>query len=78
MQIPTVLTMMEELIALPSQTRRVLSQVERGELSLQMPQVNRQIVHLERAVNRLTGSIVFAALTLGGVLFYNANRILES
>jgi predicted unusual protein kinase regulating ubiquinone biosynthesis (AarF/ABC1/UbiB family) len=58
----------KELIALPIQTGQVLTRLERGELNVNVPQVNRQIYHLESAVNRMTGSIVFAAFLFGGVL----------
>jgi len=61
---------LRDLIALPAQTGRVLTRLERGELNVNTPQVNRQMYHLESAVNRLTGSIVFAALVLGGVILY--------
>ena len=59
-----------ELIALPAQTGRVLSRLERGELNVNTPQVSRQMYFLESAVNRLTGSIMFAALLIGGVTLY--------
>ena len=62
--------LLKQLISLPSQTGRVLTRLERGELNVNVPQVNRQIYHLEGAVNRLTGSIVFAAFLFGGVLLY--------
>jgi len=58
----------KELIALPIQTGQVLTRLERGELNVNVPQVNRQIYHLESAVNRMTGSIVFDAFLFGGVL----------
>jgi predicted unusual protein kinase regulating ubiquinone biosynthesis (AarF/ABC1/UbiB family) len=63
---------LKELIAIPSKMGRVLSQVERGDLTVQLPTVSRQITYLERAVNRLTGSLVFAAFLIGGVMLYNA------
>jgi len=63
------------LISLPSQTGRVLTRLERGELTFNVPQVNRQIFHLEGAVNRLTGSIIFAAFLFGGVLLYQGGNI---
>jgi len=63
---------LKELIALPAQSGRVLSQIERGELAVQTPGVTRQVASLERAVNRLTGGVVFAALLIGGVMLYNA------
>jgi predicted unusual protein kinase regulating ubiquinone biosynthesis (AarF/ABC1/UbiB family) len=62
--------LVKELIALPAQTGRVLSRLERGDLTFNMPQVNRQIYHLEVAVNRLVGGVVFAAFLFGGVLLY--------
>jgi len=67
--------LVKELIGLPAQTARVLSRVERGELNVNTPQVNRQIYHLESAVNRLTGSVVFAAFLFGGVLLYRGGDI---
>jgi len=67
--------LVKELIGLPAQTARVLSRVERGELNVNVPQVNRQIFHLESAVNRLTGSVVFAAFLFGGVLLYRSGDI---
>ena len=53
---------------------RVLSQIERGDLTVQVPTVSRQLTYLERAVNRLTGSLVFAAFLIGGVILYNAGK----
>lgn len=67
--------LVKQLIGLPTQTGRVLTRLERGELNVNTPQVNRQIFHLEGAVNRLTGSIVFAAFLFGGVLLYQGGDI---
>jgi predicted unusual protein kinase regulating ubiquinone biosynthesis (AarF/ABC1/UbiB family) len=64
-----------ELIALPAQTGRVLTRMERGELTVNTPQVNRQMYHLEGSVNRLTGSIIFASFLLGGVILYRGGDI---
>jgi predicted unusual protein kinase regulating ubiquinone biosynthesis (AarF/ABC1/UbiB family) len=66
----TIGDLVKELISLPAQAGRVLSRLERGELTVDMPQVNRQIYHLEGAVNRLVGGVVFAAFLFGGVLLY--------
>lgn len=62
----------KQLIALPTQTGRVLTKLERGELSVNTPQMNRQMYYLESAVNRLTGSVIFAAFLFGGVLLYRS------
>ena len=67
--------LVKELVGLPAQTGRVLTRLERGELNVNTPQVNRQIYHLESAVNRLTGSVVFAAFLFGGVLLYRGGDV---
>jgi predicted unusual protein kinase regulating ubiquinone biosynthesis (AarF/ABC1/UbiB family) len=64
------------LVALPGRTERVLERVERGELSVKMPQVNLQISSLERSLNRLTGAVVFLSLLLSGSIVYGSNQIL--
>jgi predicted unusual protein kinase regulating ubiquinone biosynthesis (AarF/ABC1/UbiB family) len=65
---------LKELIALPSQASRVLSQVERGDLVVQVPGINLQMSSMEKAINRLTGSVIFCALLLGGVLLYGYGK----
>jgi predicted unusual protein kinase regulating ubiquinone biosynthesis (AarF/ABC1/UbiB family) len=64
----------KELIAIPSKMGRVLSQIERGDLTVQVPTVSRQLTHLERAVNRLTGALVFTAFLIGSIMLYNAGK----
>ncbi|MDP2976519.1 MAG: hypothetical protein Q8N45_09970, partial [Anaerolineales bacterium] len=67
---------LKTLVAIPSQAGRVLAQMERGELSVQAPQINRQLTYLEKAIYRLIGSLLFVSLMLGGVLLYNAGNTL--
>jgi predicted unusual protein kinase regulating ubiquinone biosynthesis (AarF/ABC1/UbiB family) len=69
-------TVVQALIALPSQASRVFAQVEAGGLTVQSPQVTRQIRSLTGAVDRLTASVIFAALMLGAIMLYNAGNIL--
>jgi predicted unusual protein kinase regulating ubiquinone biosynthesis (AarF/ABC1/UbiB family) len=69
-------SLLQNLIALPSQASRVFSQAERGDLVVQSPQVVREVRGLTRSVDRLTGGIIFLGLLLGGVLLYNAGNIL--
>jgi predicted unusual protein kinase regulating ubiquinone biosynthesis (AarF/ABC1/UbiB family) len=64
----------KELITIPAKTSRVLAQVERGDLVVQMPGVNRHLVQLERALNRVVAGIIFAAFLLGGVSAYTAGK----
>jgi predicted unusual protein kinase regulating ubiquinone biosynthesis (AarF/ABC1/UbiB family) len=69
---------LKELISIPSKLGRVLSQVERGDLTIQVPTVSRQLSHLERSVNRLTGSVLFASFLLGGVILYGNGKDLPA
>jgi len=62
------------LIALPSQTSRVLTKMEQGELAVQSPQVTREVRTLVRSVDRLTGGVVFAAFVFGGVMLSDAGN----
>ncbi len=67
--------MLQTLLALPSQTSRVLARVESGGLSVQVPQISRELRVLTKSVDRVTTSIVFTALLLGGVFLYNGGNI---
>jgi len=69
-------SLLQNLIALPSQASRVFAKAESGELIVQSPQVVREVRSLTRSVDRLTGGIIFVGLLLGGVLLYNAGNIL--
>ncbi|MBT3321319.1 MAG: AarF/ABC1/UbiB kinase family protein [Anaerolineae bacterium] len=64
------------LIAIPTQTGRVLDKIEKGDLEVHMPRVSQQISRLERAVYRLAGSFVFGSLFIGGVILYNTENAL--
>ena len=67
-------TVLKELLALPTQAGRVLSQMERGDLSIQVPEVYRQMTSLVKSVDRLTGGVIFSALLIGGVMLYTAGQ----
>ena len=62
------------MVAIPTRFNRVLTQMERGDLMVQMPTVNRQLIFVERALNRLTASLVFVALLIGSVILYDAGH----
>jgi predicted unusual protein kinase regulating ubiquinone biosynthesis (AarF/ABC1/UbiB family) len=63
------------LIALPGQSSRVLARMEEGNLAIQAPQMERRVRKVEGAINRLTGSVIFTSLLLGGVLLYNGGNV---
>jgi predicted unusual protein kinase regulating ubiquinone biosynthesis (AarF/ABC1/UbiB family) len=66
----------QALVALPAQASRVLAQIETSGLTVQSPQVTREVRALGRSVNRLTGGVIFAALLIGGVMLVNAGSAL--
>jgi predicted unusual protein kinase regulating ubiquinone biosynthesis (AarF/ABC1/UbiB family) len=68
--------LLQVLIALPGRTERVLAQMERGDLNVQMPQVTRQMMYIEESLNRLVGGLVFTGLLVGGAVLYGANPLL--
>jgi hypothetical protein len=68
--------MFKDLIALPSQTGRVLAKLEHGGLVVESPQIIRALNSIDRSVDRLGIALVFVALLLGGVLLYNAGNTL--
>lgn len=69
-------SLLQTLIALPSQASRVFAQAERGDLVMQSPGVVREVQKLSRSVDRLTGGVVFLGLLLGGLSLYNAGSVL--
>jgi predicted unusual protein kinase regulating ubiquinone biosynthesis (AarF/ABC1/UbiB family) len=64
--------LVQAFVALPSQASRVLAQAESGRLTVQSPQVSREVRALSRSVDRLTGGVIFAALLVSGVMLLNA------
>ena len=59
--------LVRSLISVPRKMDTMLSKMERGDIAVRAPEVSRQVEHLERAIHRVAGSIVFSALLLAGV-----------
>ncbi len=49
--------------------------MERGELNVNMPQVNRHLSYVEGAMNRVAGALIFAVFLLSGVLLRNSGAL---
>jgi len=64
------------LVALPAQASRVLAQMETVGLTVQSPQVTREVRALSRSVDRLTGGVVLAAFLVSGVMLLDAGSAL--
>jgi predicted unusual protein kinase regulating ubiquinone biosynthesis (AarF/ABC1/UbiB family) len=67
--------MVKQLLVLPAQTGRVLNAIERGGLNVHSPRLEWRIGRLENAVNRLAGSVIFAAFFFGGLRLVEDNQI---
>ncbi|MEI7845756.1 MAG: AarF/UbiB family protein [Chloroflexota bacterium] len=61
------------IINLPARTDRVLTILERGDLSVQTPVLNRQVMYVEGSINRLTGGIIFTGMIIGGSILFGTN-----
>ncbi len=66
----------QSLVALPGRVDRILTLVERGDLSVKAPMLDLRVRQLDRSVQRIPMAIVFAALLLAGAVLYAAEPTL--
>ena len=69
------LKILQVVVGLPGRADRVMTILERGDLSVQTPVLNRQVMHLEGSVNRLSGGVVFAGLLVGGAILHGSDAM---
>ena len=62
----------QSLVALPGRVDRILTLVERGDLSVKTPMLDLRVRGLNRSVQRIPMAIVFAAFLLAGAVLYAA------
>lgn len=67
---------LQTLISLPGRTERVLTQLERGELSVKTQHLSRQMMFVEKSLNRLVGVLIFCGLLIAGAILYPSNAAL--
>lgn len=60
-------------VGLPGRADRVLTLMERGELSVQTPLLDLRVRRLERSVGRVTSGLVFGALLIAGAILYETD-----
>lgn len=60
------------LLALPARTDRILTLVERGDLSVKTPMLDVRVREVDRSVRQIPMAIIFAALLLAGAVLYAA------
>ncbi len=66
---------LKTVVALPARADRVLTQMERGEFSVQTPMLDLRIRRLERSAGRVTTALVFAALLVAGAVLYGGDPV---
>lgn len=60
---------------LPRRMDELATRIERGQLAVRTPEVDRRLRSVERSVNRLGSAIVFAALLVGGVFMRSTDDV---
>jgi predicted unusual protein kinase regulating ubiquinone biosynthesis (AarF/ABC1/UbiB family) len=64
---------LQTAVALPARADRVLSQMERGEFTVQTPMLDMRVRSLERSARRIAYGIVFAALLIAGAVLHGGD-----
>lgn len=65
----------KSLISLPVRLNSVLQHIERGDMAVNTPILNRQAARLEVTGRKLINSVIFAVIFFSGVQLYLANQI---
>jgi predicted unusual protein kinase regulating ubiquinone biosynthesis (AarF/ABC1/UbiB family) len=63
------------VVGLPRQLESALARLERGDVSLSVPRLERQLSGVEAALRRVAGAVVFAGLLLAGVQLVLASQV---
>ena len=63
------------IIRLPQRLDTVLSKMERGDMAVGTPSLNRYAARIESSTSRMTNAVVFAVLFFSGVQFYLAEEL---
>jgi predicted unusual protein kinase regulating ubiquinone biosynthesis (AarF/ABC1/UbiB family) len=63
------------LVGLPKHLESALARLERGDVSLSVPRLERQLGGVEAALRRVAGAVVFAGLLLAGVQLVLASQV---
>ncbi len=65
------------LARLPRRLDELATRIDRGQVAVKTPDVDRRLRSIERSLGRLTSAIVFAALVVGGVLIHHDIPVLS-
>jgi predicted unusual protein kinase regulating ubiquinone biosynthesis (AarF/ABC1/UbiB family) len=64
----------QELLSYPARVNSLMHQLERGELEMRTPQLEKRIDALEVSVNRLAGGAIFAAFLISGIQLLSSGQ----
>jgi predicted unusual protein kinase regulating ubiquinone biosynthesis (AarF/ABC1/UbiB family) len=62
---------------LPRRLDELATRIDRGQLAVRTPDVDRRLRFIERSLSRLASAIVFASLLVGGVLIHDSVPVLS-
>jgi predicted unusual protein kinase regulating ubiquinone biosynthesis (AarF/ABC1/UbiB family) len=62
------------LLAMPNRVDRIMQMVERGEIIVRTPEIDRHIRHLEWIMRDIMIAVIFAAFFLGAIQLYQGNH----
>lgn len=65
-------------LGLPKKINALLTRIDDGSLEVAIPRVERQLTQLNRAVNRISVVLVFAALVVAGALVRDTDEVLSN
>lgn len=65
------------LARLPRRLDELATRLDRGQVAIRTPDIDRRLGSIQRSLSRLASAIVFAALLVGGVLIHNEVMVLS-
>jgi predicted unusual protein kinase regulating ubiquinone biosynthesis (AarF/ABC1/UbiB family) len=68
--------LIQALVVIPRRLDTVLERVERGKISVQIPDVKEQLQGIERKLQRLIETLIFSVLLVSGTQFYISGKVL--
>lgn len=57
-------------LGIPLKIDNLITKIDRGDVSLRAPELSQQVGRLERSIHRITTTLFFSALLLGGIQLY--------
>lgn len=68
--------LVQALIVIPRRLETVLERMERGDLSVKVPDIQEQLQGVEWELHRVVETLIFSVLLLSGMQFYLAEKVL--